>query len=289
MLIKDEFRDVKNLYVLPARGNGKSLYQAQLYKEFFDKYFKGDNDMAMSGFGDFVTKHLNVPIVKTGPDVNERFTVQMDPIVAPVEKIEVPEEEWIWVKGYKGTDKYMNCRSYHYELDKQFDMPEDDEISVCHNGFHFCKELSSVFGFYNIGDGNRFFEVEALVKKSEPTVERLYDRIVYRPYSRYEDKYAAKSIRFIRELTVDEVFAASRLDGIENWTDDQKKRAMATMPSAIYCEVRSSELVDAGYSQAFAQYIARNFSQYELALVLASQPELSMDVKVLAILMDNEK
>ena len=47
------------------------------------------------------------------------------------------EEEWIWVTGYKGTDKDMKCRDYQYELGKQHDMPEGTDITMCYSGFHF--------------------------------------------------------------------------------------------------------------------------------------------------------
>ena len=36
----------------------------------------------------------------------------------PIEPLSVTiENEWVWVEGYKGTDKDMCCRGYQYELD----------------------------------------------------------------------------------------------------------------------------------------------------------------------------
>lgn len=205
-----------------------------------------------------------------------------------------PEEEWIWVKGFKGTDKNMQCMdNYQYELGKQFDLVSGDDVELCHNGFHFCKKLNNVFGHYNVENGNRFFEVEALVKKSDfesvnANTHMPYGPYVYMPYSGKrisEDKYAAKSIRFIRELTPDEVFDVFVDSDVRYWTEERKKRAMETSIQTVRVEIRVDELVDAGYSRAFAQYIAGDIDQYKTAMAVASLPDLSTDVKVMSIFM----
>lgn len=74
-------------------------------------------------------------------------------------------EEWVWVTGYKGTDKDMKCRDYQYEMNKQHDMPEGSEIDICRSGFHFCDKPEDVFRYYRAERGNRFFEVKALVRR----------------------------------------------------------------------------------------------------------------------------
>ena len=43
----------------------------------------------------------------------------------------ISDDEWIWVDGYKGTDEDMKCHDFQYELNKQFDMPEDVKIKSC--------------------------------------------------------------------------------------------------------------------------------------------------------------
>lgn len=206
------------------------------------------------------------------------------------------EEEWIWVNGFKGTEKDMSCKGYQYELGTQFDLV-GIEPDICHSGFHFCKNLENVFWYYNIGDGNRFFEVEALVKKNDwdperkkcnaPTTFVPYDYLSLSGFSGNDDKYAAKSIRFIRELTVDEVFEAVTNKEILEWTDDWKKRAMETSIQKVRAEIREFELCAAGYSPAFSKYIARDTGRYKTAMIMASLPDVSMDVKVMAIFMDN--
>ena len=219
---------------------------------------------------------------------------EMD-IKESLNKIYGKSEEYIWVKGFKGTNKDMCCQDdYQYELGKQFDLDADVEPVICSKGFHFCKRLENVFKYYNIGNGNRFFEVEALVKKSDWDSEQKKNR-TRNPYGYLpgfiggEDKYAAKSIRFIRELTVDEVFGALGTDcDVREWADEQKKRAMETSIAAVRKEVREFELCAAGYSPAFSKYIAGDTGRYNTAMAMASLPDVSMDVKVMAIFMDNQ-
>lgn len=209
----------------------------------------------------------------------------------------VEKDEYIWVKGFKGTDKDMRCQDdYQYELGKQFDLDEDVEPMVCSKGFHFCKKLENVFRYYKIGNGNRFFEVEALVKKSdiEPkksdTVRAGFDpwSKMYRSFNLYEDKYAAKSIRFIRELTVDEVFETVTDSDVREWAEEQKKRAMETNINTVRRDIRAFDLCAAGYSPAFAKYISVDAGRYATAMAIASLTDVSMDVKVMAIFMDNQ-
>lgn len=71
------------------------------------------------------------------------------------------------------------------------------------------------------------------------------------------------------------------------WDEAQKKRAMATNIQAVRAELRVDKLIEAGYSPAFAQYVAQDFDRYETALAVASLPDVSMDVKVMAIFMNN--
>lgn len=202
----------------------------------------------------------------------------------------VTGEEWVWVKGFKGTDKDMRCKGdYQYEFGKQFDLDSDVEPVTCSKGFHFCKDLESVFRYYKIGDGNRFFEVEALVKKSdlEPTGLDQWSK-TYMSFTNYDDKYAAKSIRFVRELTADEVFETVTDSDIREWTEEQKKRAMATSINTVRREIHAFDLCAAGYSPAFAKYIAGDTGRYKTAIAMASLPDVSMDIKVMAIFMDNQ-
>lgn len=220
--------------------------------------------------------------------------ITQENVINVIETIE--KDEYVWVKGFKGTDKDMRCQDYQYELGKRFDLDEDVEPVVCSKGFHFCKSLENVFRHYKIGGGHRFFEVEALVRKSDLDPKKKdyakYANVACRPYypsSHYDDKYAAKSIRFIRELTVDEVFESVTDKEVLEWTDEQKKRAMETSIRTVKDRIREETLISAGYSPAFAKYIADDSSRYTTAMAMASLTDVSMDVKVMAIFMDNQK
>ena len=76
--------------------------------------------------------------------------------------------EYVWVEGYKGTDKNMCCHNdFQYELGVEVSLPEDEEPVVCKRGFHFCTELKDVFYYYRISKNHRFFKCKALIKKED--------------------------------------------------------------------------------------------------------------------------
>jgi hypothetical protein len=202
--------------------------------------------------------------------------------------------DWVWVEGYKGTDANMCCNDYQYELNVQHDMPDDSTIEVCRGGFHFCQKLSKVFQYYAIGDNNRFFKVRALVKKSDIDD---YDKAqrspsLYFGYWMYGDKFAAKSIIFERELTVDEILKECGED-TSDWTSDEKTLAIREgIPKVkekrrIEQNKRNAQtLVSLGYSDAFAAYIC-NEGWFKTAYAVGTQSDLSMDMKVLTILREH--
>ena len=253
--------------------------------QIHEAILKGENEMDIK---ETLNKIYGKPAA-TNAVIKDDIT--QEDVMNAIKSIE--EEEYIWVKGFKGTNKDMRCQDdYQYELGKQFDLDADVEPVICSKGFHFCKRLENVFNYYKIGDGNRFFEVEALIKKSdlEPKNKSKLDQRskLDMSFANYDDKYAAKSIRFIRELTMDEVFEALGTDcDVREWADEQKKRAMETSISAVRKEVREFELCAAGYSPAFSKYIAGETGRYNTAMAMASLPDVSMDVKVMAIFMDN--
>ena len=63
------------------------------------------------------------------------------------------------MRGYKGMDEDMKCRGMQYEVGKTYKV--NTPIELCHNGLHFCENLTDVFEFYKADNSNRFFEVEA--------------------------------------------------------------------------------------------------------------------------------
>lgn len=193
-----------------------------------------------------------------------------------------PEEEWVWVEGYKGTDRDMCCREFQYELNKQFDMPEDVNIEECTSGFHLCLILFNVFNYYPIGRGHRFFKVKALVRKSD---KEKYGKMTYSAFgcpTVPHDKLAAKSIIFVSELTIDEVLKGS---GVDNLPEKYKRLAIEYDPYYAYNQYNINILIEDGYSETFATHIIK-INKFEIAHTFGSQKDLSMDVKVLGILYD---
>ena len=201
------------------------------------------------------------------------------------EKVECPE--WIWIDGYKGTDKDMKCRGYQFELGKQADMPEDAKISLCESGFHFCTDLGSVFNHYTIGQGNRFFKVSALVraKKNDNDSNIPYD--FFGPFN--SDKEVSKSIIFTKELTTDEIldaYGSVWARGFTNDLTDEEKvlvREIGISEIKTLRKVRTLESI--GYVRELAEYITHNLSDkaYDLAIALSKQTDISMDARIIAV------
>lgn len=198
-------------------------------------------------------------------------------------------EEWVWVDGYKGTNKNMCCRDTSFEIGERFDMPEDARISVCSSGFHLCSKLEDVYSYYSIGDENRFFKVRALVRKSDYEKCLCETRATRSIFGNTNDKLVAKSIEFVEERTLDEIFEAARkhYNISDDWNDDLKKEAINTNINTVIIRLRIEKNVDnlitLGYSEALSKYIAEDQDMFERAVAIASQPDVSMDVKIAAI------
>ena len=195
--------------------------------------------------------------------------------------ITINKEEWIWVKGFKGTDKNMCCRGYQFRLNEVFNIPEDEDITLCHSGFHFCTILRDVFAYYEVEANNRFFEVSALVRKRE-----YYE---YGKFNKYfmgsNSKITSKSIIFHRELTDEEIFAVLEKSSTNFYKLPQEYRPLVREygTKEVLHEYRTDTLVKDGYSEPFALFIADDPNKFEIAHAVATQPELSMDMKVFCI------
>jgi hypothetical protein len=191
------------------------------------------------------------------------------------------EEEWIWVEGYKGTDKDMKCRGYQYELGKRFDMPYNSTIEECLRGFHLSLLLKDVYNYYEIGKGRRFFKVKALVRKKDYDAYGKYISYIYCHDKR--DKLVAKSIEFISECSIDEIFESAPGDGFySEWTLEEKKLAIDTSLREASIEHRANILIKLGYSRPLAYYIAADNTFFDRAIAVAHE-NVSMDTKVLFI------
>jgi hypothetical protein len=205
-------------------------------------------------------------------------------------------DDWIWVEGFKGTNKDMTCRGFQFERGNIFAMPAGEPIVDCESGFHLCLKLDDVFGYYPIGKGHRFFRVRALVRKSDVAE---YGVKPVNPYEAgtmqsamwqlqnvgllgngYRDKLAAKAIEFMYELTPDEIFESTDM---KDWSSDEKFMALSFDKDYVLKQREVDTLVSDGYSKPFAELIVDQ-KRFRVAHSVASQQDLSMDMKVYYIL-----
>ena len=64
------------------------------------------------------------------------------------------------ITGYKVFNHDWTCRGFKYEIGKTY--THEGEISLCQEGFHFCKNLMDCFDFYDCVTWNKIAKVEAL-------------------------------------------------------------------------------------------------------------------------------
>ena len=218
----------------------------------------------------------------TRPATGEEGVIYLIPITSSTDE-DNEYEEWIWVKGYKGTDKDMKCRDYQYELHKCFDISDDKEVVECEHGFHLCKDRIDVFKYYPIRDSNRFFEVKALVRKTDYESYNggnfTYD-INNHVLVCGKDKLVAKSIIFTRELTVDEILSDIYVP--DNWSAEDKKTILELGYEEAFRFVGRRELNKLGYSDTFSEIIIKD-GKFDIARAVGTQEGLSMDMKVWTI------
>lgn len=225
-------------------------------------------------------------------DLDRMTTVTEESIENAIKQL---EEEWIWVKGYKGTDRDMKCRDYQFMFNYRHDMVDGSEIKVCESGFHFCPKLKDVFGYYEIKDGHRFFEVRALVRKKDYEVLKPSTNtatlkidgmgVIWptwaNPWTLGNDKLTSKAIEFVRELTLDEIFADTEASG---WSDEDKKLALEIGVGEATKVRQVTELEALGYSEELSEYIVHEIHKYNLAKFLTTLPENpSMDTKMIIL------
>ena len=192
------------------------------------------------------------------------------------------KDEWIWVEGFKGTNKDMTCRDYQYELGKQFDISEDREVEMCEHGFHLCHRLVDVFNYYGFDHNNRFFKVRALVRKKDFDHYYSYTERDESGRSQFfsgNHKLVASSIIFTEELSTEYL---CEYFGIQDWSDEYKTMARELGIGNAQNIMREKELVNLGYSETFAKTVIVR-KKYDIAAAVGSLPDLSMDMKVWTI------
>ena len=194
-----------------------------------------------------------------------------------------PEKEWVWVEGYKGTDKDMKCRDFQFEIGKEYSLLEGQDPIECTVGFHLCLNLSDVFHYYDIGKGHRFFKVRALVLKKDAMKYGDCSIPSYASYASYAyriDKLVSKSIIFIEELSADEILKDSKADGLPI---EYQQIAIESSPETAINEYKTDRLKACGYCEELAKYCAKNFD-FNLVYALGKQDDMTMYEKLSLIL-----
>lgn len=80
-------------------------------------------------------------------------------------------------KGYKVTNKDMQCLGFQFELGKEF--KHEGKIALCESGFHFCKKLIECFNYYVFNPTNRVFEIEHGDAFGDEDEKMVTDRIIF--------------------------------------------------------------------------------------------------------------
>lgn len=226
----------------------------------------------------------------------ETTTVNAEPAVAstlepkPASEPE-PPEEWIWVEGYKGTKQDMKAQHEDYQYAMNTTYYHTGQVEECKSGFHLCLNIKDVLAYYSLSDGHRFFRVQALVRKKD---YEAYGITVERPYEGYystfmipytPDKLVAKEIRFIEEIPPEAVLPVfyEQYPNFERVPQEFEHLIWENNYVKAVHTWKTTELVRKGFSPAFVEYIGCDDELLRRALAIADETDVSMDVKVLFI------
>jgi len=167
--------------------------------------------------------------------------------------MKIPElkvsENWIWVEGYKATNKDMQgYDNFQYELNKTY--VAEGKVEICRNGFHFSKTLAgTLVYYYPYENSNRYFKVRALVNKESWNEGWLSN-----------DKYVAKEIILIEEITYSKemmttLMKHSMVSRFVKNTENEEERIKNIK------EILSSKLIT-----LYTNFLIENISFIEVAL-----------------------
>ena len=70
------------------------------------------------------------------------------------------------VKGYKAFNKDLTCRDFQYEIGKEY--KHEGNIELCSEGFHFCKRLMDIHGYYDLKDEDTYYWINQLCLSDQP-------------------------------------------------------------------------------------------------------------------------
>lgn len=203
-----------------------------------------------------------------------------------VGKVKNEDEKWIWVQGYKATDKTMKCRDYQFNMDKPHVITNNDEIRECHNGFHLCLNLEDCFRYYSpVLSTNRYFKVEALVREKD--VKK------YNDYIGFDRKLVSKSIVFKSEISRDDVFKCY-IDAGEAPKDIPEEYLRYGFDNGFEKAIKKIDkdmLLKDGYPEVFVDYLIKHGEPEQIAKAhaLISIEGLSVDLRTQLIFQEKPK
>lgn len=113
--------------------------------------------------------------------------------------------------AYKGFEQDLTCRGFQYEIGKTYTM--DGPPEICKHGFHFCRKLIDVLGYYPtivllndylhaLYDGYLNLYPIRLITNNRYCVVEVIGEIDVE--NRYDSKGATNQIKIVRELTKEE-------------------------------------------------------------------------------------
>ena len=205
-----------------------------------------------------------------------------------------PQEEWVRVKGYKGMHKDMKAHyDFQYELGKTYTVEDPDSVEICEYGYHFSLNLKDVFRYYDLVNNNRFFKVEALVRKKDyDEYGKVYTTTIF---TDRVDKLVAKEITILEEVSVKEMFEEIKrihhdiamIDElkIEDMNDVYKEGVKAVLVKKSINLVKEKT----GFKDSFIHLLLSRLTHREKLVLLATSLALYDEIKdrdllILAIL-----
>ena len=205
-----------------------------------------------------------------------------------------PEEEWVRVKGYKGMHKDMKAHyDFQYELGKTYTVEDPDSVAICEYGYHFSLNLKDVFRYYDLKNNNRFFKVEALVRKKDyEEYGKTYTTTIF---TDRVDKLVAKEITILEEVSTEEMFEEIKrihhdiamIDELKiEDMDDVYKEGVKTVLVKKYINLVKEKT---GFKDSFIHLLLSRLTHREKLALLATSLALYDEIKdrdllILAIL-----
>ena len=119
--------------------------------------------------------------------------------------------------AYKGFDEDLTCRGFQYEIGKTYTM--DGPPVLCKRGFHFCRKLIDVFGYY------------------PRTV--LLDDYLHMPYDDYLNLYPQR-------IKTDTRYCVVEVLGEIDWDPRGLDSKAVTNQIKIVRELTNKEIIDIG-------------------------------------------